>query len=297
VRVLVLGSAGQVGSELMTLLPAFATVVGMDVGEVDVADPASLRAAVAAAEPHAIVNAAAYNDVDKAEGDEATATAVNGRAVGVLGEEAAERRALLVHYSTDFVFDGTATEPYRETDAPSPLGAYARSKLLGERLLEQIGAPAIVFRTAWVYGLRGKSFVRTILKAARERSTLRVVDDQVGCPTSARDLAVATAFLLYAGRADPFGALAGARGVYHLAGGGYTSRFELARAALELDPRKAEHQARAVLPIRSSELAQAARRPAFAPLDCSRARERFGLELPPWRESLRHVLRELEPRP
>jgi dTDP-4-dehydrorhamnose reductase len=297
VRILVLGSAGQVGSELMTLLPAFATVVGMDVGEVDIADPDSLRRAVADVAPNAIVNAAAYNDVDRAESDEDTATAVNGRAVGVLGDEAARRGALLVHYSTDFVFDGTTSRAYVETDATAPLGAYGRSKLAGERALVDTDAPAIVFRTAWVYGLRGKSFVRTILRAARERSTLRVVEDQVGCPTSARDLATATAFMLYGARPDPFAALGSARGIYHLAGGGHTSRFELARATLELDPRKSEHQAREVLPIRSSELQQPARRPPFAPLDCKKARDRFGIELPPWRDSLRAVLAGLEPRP
>ena len=280
----------------MSLLPAFASVVGMGRGDLDIADSGSLRAALESVQPQVIVNAAAYNEVDRAETDEDAATAVNGRAVEVLGEEAARRRALLVHYSTDFVFDGTATRPYVETDEPRPLGAYGRSKLAGERALLESDAPAIVFRTAWIYGLRGKSFVRTILRAARERPVLRVVDDQIGCPTAARDLAAATALLLYGARLDPF-ALASARGVYHLAGAGHTSRFELAQAALELDPRKGEHRAREVVPIPSSELSQPARRPAFAPLNCRKARERFGLELMPWRDSLAHVLRDLEPRP
>src|SRR5262249_27393090 len=148
------------------------------------------------------------------------------------------RHVVLVHYSTDFVFDGRGERPYVETDEPSPLSAYGRSKLLGERLLREQGAPVLIFRTAWVYGLRRKSFVRSILSAAREREVLRVVSDQVGCPTAARDLALATAFILYGARRDPFRELESARGVYHLAGGGYTSRLELARAAMALDPRK-----------------------------------------------------------
>jgi dTDP-4-dehydrorhamnose reductase len=272
----------------MTLLPLFARVIGMDVGEVDIADAGSLRSAVREVEPGAIVNAAAYNDVDGAEKDEERAHAVNAGAVRVLGEEAARLRALLVHYSSDFVFDGRASRPYVETDAPAPLSAYGRSKLAGERALLEMDAPAIVFRTAWVYGLRGKSFVRTILRAARERPSLRVVSDQIGCPTSARDLAVATALLLHEGRRDPH-ALAAHRGIYHLAGGGQCSRHELACAALELDPRRGEQLAREVVAVGSGEYP--------LPLDCSLARERLGLELPPWRESLAAVLRDLEPRP
>jgi dTDP-4-dehydrorhamnose reductase len=269
----------------MTMLPVFADVVGHG-REVDLGDRDALRAAVAAAAPEVIVNAAAYNDVDGAESDEQRATLVNGHAVALLGGEAAERKAILIHYSTDFVFDGRSERPYRESDATAPLSAYGRSKLFGEERLTESEAPAIVLRTAWVYSLRRRSFVRTILRAARERDSLRVVDDQIGCPTRARDLALATALLLHGVRRDPFGELAPLRGIYHLAGAGQASRYQLAKAALELDPLRGEQRAREVLPIASGELPSPARRPCYAVLDCAKARQELGLALVPWKESL-----------
>jgi dTDP-4-dehydrorhamnose reductase len=293
VRILLFGAGGQVGSELVPLLAPFARVTALARADVDLGDAAAVRAAVARVAPQVIVNAAAYNDVDGAESDEAGAQRVNGAAVRLLGEEALRLGAVLVHYSTDFVFDGSASRPYREDDATRPLSAYGRSKLAGETALEELGAPALVFRTAWVYSLRRKSFVRSILRAARERDELRVVEDQVGCPTAARDLALATALLLYGARSDPQALLGPLSGIYHLASRDHTSRVELARTVLELDPRRAEQRVLAVVAISSEELKLPAKRPAFAPLDSSRAEQRLGLALPPWRESLSRVLAEL----
>jgi dTDP-4-dehydrorhamnose reductase len=290
VRILLLGADGQVGYELRGALAPFAEVVAAGRGTVDLGDLAGLRAFVDATRPHAIVNAASFNDVDGAERDEEAARRANAEAVGVLGEVAKKLRAALVHYSTDFVFDGRKGAPYVETDAPAPLGAYGRSKLAGEHALAELAAPAIVLRTAWVYSLRRKSFVSVILRAAREREALRVVSDQVGCPTWCRDLAVATALLLYGARADLHGAFDGARGVYHLAGSGAASRYELAQAAIELDPRKGEHKVKTVEPVPSSAYPLPAARPAFAPLDCEKLRARFGISLPPWRDSLGRAL-------
>ena len=292
-RVLVFGARGQVGAEIVSAVGPFAEVIALGRDDAPLESSVAIRGAIASASPHVIVNAAAMTDVDAAEADEETANAVNGHAVAVMGDEAKRRRALLIHFSSDFVFDGLLRRPYTEDATPAPLSAYGRSKLLGERLLAAAMAPAIVFRTAWVYGLRRRSFVRSILVAARREETLRVVDDQVGSPTSARDLGTATALLLYAARPDPFSQLAGARGVYHLAGQGQASRYELATAALELDPCRPEHIVRRVDPIPSSERPQAAARPSHAPLDCSQAARRFGLTLPPWRESLRRTLADV----
>jgi dTDP-4-dehydrorhamnose reductase len=208
-----------------------------------------------------------------------------------MGEECRRLRAGLVHYSTDFVFDGKATRPYREDDPTAPLGAYGRSKLAGEHALAQAGAPALVLRTAWVYTTWRKSFVSAILRLARERETLRIVVDQVGNPTYAGDLAVATALMLYGIRAHPFEAIDAARDVYHVAGGGQATRYELAQAIIELDPRKQEHKVRAVEPIAASDYPLPAARPAYAPLDCAKLRAGFGIALPAWRDALARALR------
>ena len=190
------------------------------------------------------------------------------------------------------MFDGKATRAYREEDAPAPLGAYGRSKLAGEVALLAGAAPAIVLRTAWVYSPGRRSFVSSILRLARERESLRVVADQVGSPTLAGDLAIATALLLYGVRHDPFGAIDDARGVYHLAGSGAATRYELAAATIASDPRAEEHRVRRVEGIATGDYPLPAPRPAFAPLDCEKIRRRFGIALPPWREALTRALRK-----
>ncbi len=293
-KVVLLGAAGQVGATLAGALGCFAHVTALDRASLDLGLAAhdDIKRALDAASPDVVVNAAAFTDVDGAERDEPRATRVNADAVALLGEECRRRRAGLVHYSTDFVFDGRATRPYREDDATAPLGAYGRSKLAGEEALARAGAPAVVLRTAWVYSPGRRSFVASILKAARERETLRVVADQSGSPTFAGDLAVATALLLRGVQRDPFAALDEARGVYHLAGAGVATRFELAKAALASDPRAAEHRVRHVEPVGSAEYPLPAARPAYAPLDCTKIRERFGVTLPPWREALARALRQ-----
>jgi len=289
-KVLLLGSGGQVGRALGGALGCFAQVKGLDRAALDLGDPDAVRVAVRAERPDVVVNAAAYTDVDAAEKDEAGAMRVNGDAVAALGEECIRARAGLVHYSTDFVFDGRSSRPYTEDDAPAPLGAYGRTKLAGERFLLDMAAPAIVLRTAWVYSLGRKSFVSSILRLARERDTLRVVADQVGSPTFAGDLACATALLLFGLRRDPHAGIEQARGVYHLAGGGAVSRSDLAAAVLELDPRRSEHRVKRVDPIATADYPLPAARPAFAPLDCRKAHEAFGIGLPDWKDALARAL-------
>jgi dTDP-4-dehydrorhamnose reductase len=291
-NIVLLGSAGQVGRALVGALACFARVTPVDRAALDLGDIDAIRRVLRTAQPDAVVNAAAYTDVDAAERDEATAMRVNATAVAVLGEECRKLRAGLVHYSTDFVFDGRASRPYVEDDAPAPLGAYGRSKLAGECALIEGAAPAIILRTAWVYSLTRRSFVSSIHRLAREREVLRIVADQFGSPTFASDLAYATALILYGVRHDAHAALEGARGVYHVAGAGTASRFELASAVLELDPRKHEHRVRRIDPITTAEYPLPAPRPAFAPLDCQRAFRRFRVALPDWRDALARALRE-----
>ncbi len=289
-KILLLGASGQVGHELRGPLSTFADVVACGHAELDLGDLDAVRALVARVGPDVVVNTVAYNEVDRAEADPAGARRLNAEAVAVLGEEAKARGFGLVTFSTDFVFDGESDRPYRETDEPRPLSAYGASKLEGERALAAIDAPALVFRTAWVWSLRRKSFVSAILKLARERDALKVVDDQIGSPTSARDLAVAVALILFDARRDPRAFFAEHRGVHHLAGSGAASRHDLAVAALELDPRRDEHRARTVEPVPSSAFPTPARRPLRAALDCAQARARFGVELPHWRDALGRML-------
>lgn len=293
---LVTGANGQVGWELARALQPLGPVVALDRAALDLGDPARAAAVIRSHAPSVIVNAAAWTAVDAAEGDEAGAMRVNADGVGALGRAAAEVGALVVHYSTDYVFDGALDRPYREDDAPQPLGAYGRSKHAGEVQLAQSGAAHLVFRTSWVYAARGHNFLRTMLRLAREREVMRVVDDQVGTPTSARWLADATAQVVGALVRDPRGAAAAAapvQGVYHLVGGGSTSWHGFARAILAGDPGRAAHRVREVAPIPTSAYPTPAARPRNSRLDAARAVRTFGLHLTPWEAQLAAVLAEL----
>jgi dTDP-4-dehydrorhamnose reductase len=282
VKILLLGKDGQVGHELARLLPALGEVVALGKDEADFTDLARLRETVRRAAPALIVNAVAYNAVDKAESEPEAALRINAEAVGVLGELARELRGALIHYSTDFVFDGAKGAPYVEEDLTHPLSAYGRSKRAGEIALEDLGAPALVLRTAWVYSLRRKSFVSMMLSFARQKEELSVVTDQVGNPTWCRDLARATSDLVRALGADPHARALETRGIYHAAGVGYCSRFELAEAALELDPRRSEQTVRRLVAVSSAAFPAPAARPKLHRV--------FGVSLKPWREALAEAL-------
>ncbi len=196
--------------------------------------------------------------------------------------------AALLHYSTDYVFDGTKGKPYKEKDLTGPLNVYGLSKLAGEQAIQAAGGDSLILRTAWVYSLRQGGFVTKVLEWARKNPELRVVDDQVSNPTWARSLAVATTRILKRGRDY----LAAHKGLYHCAGGGRASRYEWAKAILELDPRRAEQTARQLLPARTEDFPMPAARPLFSALDCSRFEKEFGLKLPPWRDALKSAMRE-----
>jgi dTDP-4-dehydrorhamnose reductase len=225
--------------------------------------------------------------VDKAETETELCRQVNAVAPGILAEEAKKLGALMVHYSTDYIFDGTKTSPHVETDAPNPLGTYGRTKLEGDRAVKASGADHLIFRLCWVYGAHGQNFMLTMQRLAREREKLRVVGDQFGCPTWSRMIAEATALALKQ-------VMAGAdhsayNGEYHLAASGYTSWYGFATSIIERMP-EAERKCRAVEKITTAEYPTPAKRPAFSALDCGKLQKTFGLRLPNWETSLQQVL-------
>lgn len=282
-KILLLGTQGQLGWELARLLPPLGDIIALDHPEIDLANHDLMRGLIRGAAPELIVNATAYTAVDQAEAHPELAHAINASGVGLLAEEARALGAALIHYSTDYVFDGVKGQPYVESDTPNPLNVYGKSKRLGEEAIQAAGGAYLILRTAWVYSLRGDSFVNKVLHWARQHETLRVVDDQVSNPTWARSLAEITAQLLARGR----NATAEHTGLYHLAGSGYASRFEWAQHILALDPRSHEQSVRQMLPASTSEFPTPAPRPLFSALDCSRFEQTFGLRLPHWRDALR----------
>jgi dTDP-4-dehydrorhamnose reductase len=289
-RILLIGRIGQVGWELRRVLAPIAQVRCVDFPEIDLTHPDSIRQHVRATQPHVIINAAAYTAVDKAETDFDTAMKVNGVAPGILAEEAKARGAWLVHYSTDYVFDGTKPSSYVETDAPNPIGAYGRTKLAGELAVQQSGVAHLLFRLCWVYGARGHNFLLTILRLAREREKLRVVGDQIGCPTWSRLIAEATgqAIRQVLAAKDPLQFV----GTYHLAASGSTSWHGFAEAILRGLP-TAERKCAEVEWITTAEYPTAARRPANSVLNCAKLEAAFGLRLPEWEDGLKLASEEM----
>jgi len=273
-RILLTGATGQVGWELRKTLAPLGEVRPLDRFGLNLADVPTLVASVRALQPGIIVNAAAYTAVDKAESERDEAFAVNATGPRVLAEEARRIGALLVHYSTDYVFDGEKASPYVEDDPTHPLSVYGESKLAGEQAILKSGCRHLVLRTSWVYGPRGRNFYLTMLRLAKERPELRVVDDQVGAPTSSLEIARATAALLDT-RAE---------GLYHMAAAGETSWCGFARAILERAGLKTP-----VVAIRTEDYPTPAKRPRNSRLDCSRLRREHGVALLPWDEALVEV--------
>ncbi|HEU5340054.1 dTDP-4-dehydrorhamnose reductase [Edaphobacter sp.] len=298
-KILLSGSTGQVGGELLRLLAPLGEVVTPQREAMDLADADSVRRTIRSVRPRWIVNPAAYTAVDKAESEPGLAYAINRDAVQAIGEEANTINAAVVHFSTDYVFDGTAAHPYRETDATNPVSVYGASKLAGEQALAATGAAHLIFRTSWVYGARGKNFLLTILRLARERETLRVVADQYGAPTWSRDLAAMTAHVIAkceaSAKGGPLaGALAAMGGIYHASGAGETTWHGFAGEAVRL-AQKHEPSTRfaAIEAITTAEYPTPAKRPANSRMDSGKLAERFGWRMMEWRESLRKVMAEL----
>ncbi len=290
--ILLLGRSGQLASELARCLPPLSLsgeVTAVDYPEIDLAKPDRVREIVRQNKPQIIINATAYTAVDKAESERDLAYTVNATAPGVLAEEAKALGAILIHYSTDYVFDGTKGEPYIEMDVPHPLNVYGSSKLAGEQAVQQVGGDYLILRTAWVYATPpgGNSFVTKVLQWSRRYATLRIVDDQISNPTWARALAEITGQILSAGEDS----VRERSGLYHLAGDGYASRFEWAGQILKLDPQPQEQTAKDILPASTSEFPAPAKRPLFSALYCDRFSETFGLRLPDWMKALESAMR------
>ena len=274
-RILLTGIDGQVGWELRRTLSVIGEVVALDEKALDLKNVEAIREAVRALRPTHVVNPAAFTAVDKAESARDLAFAVNATAVGILAEEAAAIGARVVHFSTDYVFDGTSPKPYVETDATGPVSVYGASKRAGEEALLASGALALCFRTSWVYAARGQNFLRTMLRVARAGNPLRVVSDQVGAPTWARALAEAVTVAI---ARDAFTTEAP---VYHLSGGGSCSWYDFAKRIFELAALEVD-----LTPIPTSAYPTPAKRPAFSLLDSGRAARELGVALPHWEESL-----------
>jgi len=288
----VTGASGQVGGELLHALAPLGTVIAPARAEMDLADSPSVRAFIREARPDWIVSAGAYTAVDKAETERDLAFAINAEAVAVMGEEAKTLGASVLHYSTDYVFNGQGTTPYVESDPTGPLGVYGASKLAGEQALLKSGANALIFRISWVYGATGRNFLRTILKLARERGELRIVNDQHGAPTWSRDLARMAAHVI--ARCESAVRSAQPGGIYHAAGAGETTWAGFAQEAiLQLHRREPAANLARVIGIPTAAYPTPAARPANSRLYCGKLEAVFGWKMMPWQESLSNVLQEL----
>src|SRR5713226_2621937 len=301
-KILLTGNGGQVGSELQCLLPRLGDLVAPDRRELDLLDPPSIRRVVRNIRPQLIVNAAAYTAVDAAESDEANAHAVNAIAPAVLAEEAKKLGAAVVHYSTDYVFDGAKAAPYEEMDLANPISVYGKTKLAGEQAIRSAGVPHLIFRTAWVYATRGRNFLLTILRLATEKEELRIVRDQIGAPTWSLEIAATTTKILaqVIERSSVTSAFSEVSGTYHLTAAGETTWYDFARAILE----EASHTpqsipwfaaatggrpfaTRHIIPITAQEYPTAAARPAYSLLSNSLLTRTFGVRMEYWRTQLR----------
>jgi dTDP-4-dehydrorhamnose reductase len=292
-RILIFGRTGQLGRELVSSFQNSGHVVAVGRESVDLADPEQIRALVRLELPHVILNPAAYTAVDRAEAESDLALAINAQAPRVLAEEARRHHALLIHYSTDYVFDGKKPEPWVETDKPLPLNIYGASKLAGEQAIEEAGCDYLIFRTSWVYGPRGKNFLLTMLRLAAEREKLSIVDDQIGAPTTSAELARATHAIVEGLLAGRFGRVDENLGIYHMTCGGSTSWFGFAQAIFSRAKSVLGTKSPELIPIASKDYPTPATRPTNSVLSNTKLHARFGVRLADWQLALDEVLQTL----
>lgn len=293
-KILLTGKNGQVGFELQRSLAPLGTVVAVDASDADLADAGAVRQLIRSVKPNVIVNPAAYTAVDKAESQSDLAYAINAVAPGVIGEEAERLQALVVHYSTDYVFDGHRVGAYLETDATDPQSVYGLSKREGERALQEATTRHLILRTSWVVGAHGHNFARTMLRLAAERDTLAVVADQWGAPTSAALLADVTAQLIRQWQRELDQDFA--YGLYHVVAGGETNWCDYARFVITeavAAGKSVRVLPEAVQAIATQDYPTPARRPSNSRLDTQKFRDTFGLVLPDWQQGLRHILQQI----
>lgn len=296
-RVLITGADGQVGRALLKSFAGSAEVIACNRASLDLANAESIRDKVREVAPDIIINAGAYTAVDRAESEQDLAFAINGRAPGVLAEEAQRASALLIHYSTDYVFNGSKAGPWVEDDPTDPLSTYGASKLAGEDAIRSVGGGYLIFRTSWVYAPEGKNFVLTMLRLGRERDSLNVVDDQVGAPTTAAELARATHTITKGILGGNFGAVPAWAGTYHMSCSGSVSWCGFARAIFEQAPKLLGGKTPRLNPIATSEYPTPARRPQNSILSNEKLHRRFGLRLASWQSALDDVLTAISAQP
>jgi len=286
-RIVLFGKNGQLGWEFQRILPILGEVIALGRDEVDVSNLQKVKETLDKLKPNLIINTSAYTEVDRAETDVESAMNINALAPAVMAEAARKQDAVFIQYSTDYVFDGKKDIPYTENDPTHPLNTYGRSKLMGEENIKQAGDAYLILRTSWVYSLRGNSFVNKVLGWARKNENLKVVSDQISGPTWARMLAGITSLMLAQNNANLLEIIRERRSVYHLAGAGYTSRYEWAKEILVNDPNRTEQIVRDLEPARSDDFPTTAVRPLFSALDCTRFEDTFGLKLPNWNSTLK----------
>lgn len=295
-KILLTGKNGQVGWELQRTLAPLGEVVALDRQALDLTSPDAIRALIREVKPGLIVNPAAHTAVDKAESEPEIAMAVNGIAPGIMAEEAKKLGAAMVHYSTDYVFDGSKGTPYNEDDAPSPINVYGRTKLAGEQAIQAAGIPHLILRTSWVYGSRGKNFLLTVMRLAKERDELKIVDDQIGAPTSCRMIAEATAQILSQcfSPVTPLAALLTEKsGLYHLTAAGQTSWHGFTAAILANRTRLTGASAPRLSPIPTSAYPLPAPRPHFSVMSNAHLAGTFGVKIPDWQAGLELCMEEM----
>lgn len=286
-KIVLLGKNGQLGWEFQRTLPILGEVISLDRAELDLCDLGAVQNILNELKPDLIVNASAYTDVDLAEKENDRNMKINAVAPGLMAEMASKLRAVLIHYSTDYVFDGRKNALYTERDRTHPLNMYGKSKLAGEENIKQAGDAYLILRTSWVYSLRGNTFVNKVLRWSRQNKTLKIVSDQVSSPTWARSLAEITNVVLAQNKTDLYENIRERHGIYHVAGSGYTSRYEWAKQILANDPEPSEQTLQTLEPALSEDFPTPAVRPLFSALDCTRFEKTFGLQLPAWEQTLK----------
>lgn len=287
-KILIIGSNGQVGGQLIEVLAKDKEVIAADRSQLDLEDTATIKPFLEKNSPHLIINAAAYTAVDKAEEEPEKAEIINAHAPAVMAEYAANEGVPIIHYSTDYVFDGHSKVPYIESDPVAPQSVYGKTKLQGEELVARSGADFLILRTSWVYGLHGHNFLLTMLRLFRERDELGIVDDQIGAPTSANAIANATVEIIE--KLDSKVSLAEHSGIYHLTAAGQTSWYGFANAILN-SVKKEAYQCK-LKPISTAQYPTPATRPPFSVLDNSKLNKVFGIHLPSWEEQLKSVMQK-----
>jgi len=286
-RILLFGKNGQLGWELNRTLMCLGELVALDYPEIDFEKPRDVIKVVNQAKPDLIVNAAAYTNVDKAEEEPAKARLINSDTPGEIAKWSKLHNAVLIHYSTDYVFDGTKGSPYTEEDEPNPLNVYGKTKLEGEIAVQQSGAPYLILRTAWVYSMAGNNFATKVLEWAKNSDVLRIVDDQISNPTWARALAEITADVVAMGIEDIRSFFSSKGGLYHCAGSGYCSRYEWAEAIID---EFCKGKRIKIISAKTRDFHVLAQRPLFSALDCKKFNRLFELFLPNWEDSIRFLL-------